>query len=332
MVVPLKAGGELTGFLYMGPKLVGGHYNAAELDFVSAAADQSAMAINNARAFAIEAKRREELERLDSLKSILLQTVSHELKSPITAIKLSTELLDHVSNGNATEEQRHRLITTLQNGIQRLERLTSESLDYAAMQSAHLEFSLQPVRLTRVVEQAVALLEPSIVAREQKIEIDSDSTLHPLMIDEPRIERVLANLVSNAHKYSPRGGLISIKIMHDGDDQVVRVIDQGPGIGEEEFEAVFSPYYRGKLADTSPVQGSGLGLSIARYLAELHGGTLVVSTESTQGSTFILRLPSSSFDLLDAEVDDDQADVVSTETESLWPKGAPVALRNTLAR
>jgi GAF domain-containing protein len=93
MVVPLKAGGELTGFLYMGPKLIGGHYNAAELDFVSAAADQSAMAINNARTFAIEAKRREELERLDSLKSILLQTVSHELTSPITAIKLSTELL-----------------------------------------------------------------------------------------------------------------------------------------------------------------------------------------------------------------------------------------------
>jgi len=179
MVVPLKAGGELTGFLYMGPKLVGGHYNAAELDFVSAAADQSAMAINNARTFAIEAKRRVELERLDSFKSILLQTVSHEATSPITAIKLSTELLDHVSNGNASEQQRERLITTLKNGSQRLERLTSESLDYAAMQSAHLELKLRPVRLDVIVEEAVALLQPSITARDQRIEYSIDNNLRP---------------------------------------------------------------------------------------------------------------------------------------------------------
>jgi K+-sensing histidine kinase KdpD len=184
MIVPLKAGGDLTGFLYMGPKLVGSDYNAAELDFVSAVADQSAMAINNPRAFAIEAKRREELERLDSLKSILLQTVSHELKSPITAIKLSTELLDHVSNGNASEQQRERLITTLKSGIQRLERLTSESLDYAAMQSAHLELNLQPIRLHSLVEDAVELLRPSISAREQIIDIRVDENLHPLMVDE----------------------------------------------------------------------------------------------------------------------------------------------------
>jgi signal transduction histidine kinase len=321
MVVPLKAGGELTGFLYMGPKLVGGDYNSAELDFVSAAADQSAMAINNARAFAIEAKRREELERLDSLKSILLQTVSHELKSPITAIKLSTELLDHVSNGSASEEQRERLITTLKYGIQRLERLTSESLDYAAMQSAHLELNLQPTRLHNLVEDAVELLRPSISAREQIIDIAVDENLHPLMVDEQRIERVIANLVSNAHKYSPKGGLIRIEIMRDEEDQVIRVIDQGPGINEDEVEAVFSPYYRGKLADTSPVQGSGLGLSIARYLTELHEGTLTIAAASEEsGSTFVLRLPASSLDLLDDESSEAPAEANEQMNESLWPQ------------
>ena len=320
MIVPLKAGGELTGFFYVGPKLVGGDYSAAELDFVSAAADQTAMAINNARAYANEAQRREELERLDNLKSILLQTVSHELKSPITAIKLSTELLDHVLTGNASDEQRSRLIKTLQNGIQRLERLTSESLDYAAMQSAHLELNREPVRLRSVVEQAVALLQPSITAREQIVELDVDDSLHPLMIDEPRIERVIANLVSNAHKYSPKGGLIRIEVLREGEDQVIRVIDQGPGINRDEVEAVFSPYYRGKLADTSPVQGSGLGLSIARYLTELHDGTLTVSTEATNGSIFVLKLPSSSFELIDSEDYGKRSSVTSADSESLWPQ------------
>ena len=336
MIVPLKAGGELTGFLYVGPKLVGGDYSSAELDFVAAAADQSAMAINNARAYAIEAQRREELERLDNLKSILLQTVSHELKSPITAIKLSTELLDHVLNGNASEQQRDRLIRTLQNGIQRLERLTSESLDYAAMQSAHLELNREPVRLSSVVEQAVALLQPSISARDQKVELDVTDSLHPLMIDEPRIERVIANLVSNAHKYSPKGGLIRIEILRDGEDQVVRVIDQGPGIDDSEVDAVFSPYYRGKLADTSPVQGSGLGLSIARYLTELHDGTLTISQETSgdaaSGSTFVLKLPASSFELIDAEDDGEQARSTTADSESLWPQIVSPASNAALTR
>ena len=336
MIVPLKAGGELAGFLYLGPKLIGGNYSTAELDFVSAAADQSAMAINNARAFAVEAQKREELERLDNLKSILLQTVSHELKSPITAIKLSTELLDHVLTGNASVEQRERLIKTLQNGIQRLERLTSESLDYAAMQSASLELNLEPVRLRSVIEQAVALLQPSITARGQIVELDIDDSLNPLMIDEPRIERVIANLVSNAHKYSPRGGLIRIEVLREGADHVVRVIDEGPGIGADEVEAVFSPYYRGSRADTSPVQGSGLGLSIARYLTELHGGTLTVSQESrgdeATGSIFVLTLPSSSFELIDSEDDVIQASKTSVPDESLWPNIVSPASDRALTR
>jgi signal transduction histidine kinase len=282
------------------------------------------MAINNARAYAIEAKRREELERLDSLKSILLQTVSHELKSPITAIKLSTELLDHVSSGNASVEQRDRLISTLKSGISRLERLTSESLDYAAMQSAHLELNRQPVRLNSLVEEAVSLLQPSITAREQKVEFDVDDSLHPLMVDEQRVERVITNLVSNAHKYSPKGGLIRIEIRREEENQVIRVIDQGPGINQDELEAVFSPYYRGKLADTSPVQGSGLGLSIARYLTELHDGTLTVAEGSPEsGSTFVLKLPASSLDLLDDDDPGAEHGAATIDEESLWPQAVP---------
>lgn len=318
MIVPLKASGELTGFMYLGPKLVGGDYSEAELDFVSAAADQSAMAINNARAYAIEAHRREELERLDGLKSILLQTVSHELKSPITAIKLSTELMDHVSGTEATEAQRERLVSTLKNGIQRLERLTSESLDYAAMQSAHLELNRQPVLLKSIIEQSISLLQPSISAREQKLVFTADERLHPLMIDEQRIERVVANLVGNAHKYSPKGALITVQLFAEGDDQVLRVIDEGPGIATDELEAVFSPYYRGKLADTSPVQGSGLGLSIAQYLTELHEGKLSVDSTLGAGSTFELRLPASSLDLLDDDLDETLADETKLSNQ-VWP-------------
>jgi len=122
-------------------------------------------------------------------------------------------------------------------------------------------------------------------------------------------------------EYSPKGGLIRIEIIREHKDQVLRVIDQGPGINEDEIEAVFSPYYRGKLADTSSVQGSGLGLSIARYLTELHDGTLTIATASEEtGSTFVLRLPVSSLDLLDDEPAKGAPQVDEEANESLWPQ------------
>lgn len=150
--------------------------------------------------------------------------------------------MDHVSGAEATEEQRERLVSTLKNGMQRLERLTSESLDYAAMQSAHLELNRQPVLFKSIIEQSISLLQPSISAREQKLEFTADDRLHPLMIDEQRIERVVANLVGNAHKYSPKGAPITVQLFAEGDDQVLRVIDEGPGIAADELESVFSPY------------------------------------------------------------------------------------------
>jgi len=200
------------------------------------------------------------------------------------------------------------------------------------MQSAHLELNRQPVSLQGIATEAVALLQPSINARDQTVEYDIDPTLHPLMIDEQRIERVVANLVSNAHKYSPKGGLIRIEIGREADDQVIRVIDQGPGISADEIEAVFSPYYRGKLADSSPVQGSGLGLSIARYLTELHDGSLTVREDAKRGATFVLRLPASSFDLLDSDGPDSERTKSSSDTESLWPQMSGSTLGRTLTR
>jgi signal transduction histidine kinase len=190
------------------------------------------------------------------------------------------------------------------------------------MQSAHLELIREPIHLDSIVKHAVSLLQPSITAREQKAEFAIDESLHPLMIDEQRIERVVANLVSNAHKYSPKGSLIRTEIKRDHDDQVISVIDEGPGINEDEVEAVFSPYYRGKLADTSSVQGSGLGLSIARYLTELHDGTLTVAVDDQQtvGSTFVLNLPAASFDLLDDDSADPQISASEVDEESLWPQ------------
>lgn len=291
IIAPLIGNDRLTGMICIGQRIAGGDFSDEDLEFISSVASQSAMAVDNARLVSNEVSRLRELERLESLKSILLQTVSHELKSPLTAIKLSAEMIEHVLAGRGTVEQRDRLVTTLRHGIERLERLTGESLDYAAMQSAQLELEKEPMLLADSVKDAATLLGPAVEGRRQKLDLVADEGLGVVPYDRQRIERVISNLISNANKYSPEGTKITVRVFKELGSHVVTVTDEGPGIGEDEQEEIFSPYYRSKLVDGTSVRGSGLGLSIARYLVELHGGSLTVNSRIGHGSTFRLELP-----------------------------------------
>ncbi|MEE9255434.1 MAG: GAF domain-containing protein, partial [Pseudomonadales bacterium] len=238
LMVPLRAKGELSGILALGPKLVGRDYSADDVQFVMGVAGQTAVAIENARMYANEVERLAELERLGSLKSNLLQTVSHELKSPITAIKLSTEMLEVTLVTAEADHRRDRMIHTLKNSIERLERLTREALDYAAMQSAQLELQLSDVSLAAVVDESVNLLRPTILARGQQLSVDTDPSMGTTRADGRRVERIITNLLTNASKYSPESGQIGIKIYGDGDDHVIEISDSGRGIPEDEIELI----------------------------------------------------------------------------------------------
>jgi len=291
LLIPLRDRDLLTGILAVGPKLVGDDYSPGDVEFLVAVADQTGLAIQHARMYADEHRRLAELEGLGTLKTNLLQTVSHELKSPITAIKIATELLDSATALGVTGDRRDRLIRTLKSGIDRLERLTREALDYAAMQSAQLEVQPIDIVLEDVVHEAAGLLLPTMRARGQNFSVHTDRSVGTTFADAPRVERILSNLISNACKYTPETGEIRIDISADGDYHVIKVSDTGRGIPEGDLELIFSPFYRSTNADGTSVGGSGLGLSIARFLAELHGGRLTVASQIGVGSVFNLYLP-----------------------------------------
>ncbi len=294
LMVPMLAKGELTGIIALGPKLAGGDYSAEDLSFLASVADRSAMVIENSRMYAVERERLEELERLDTLKSNLLLTVSHELKSPLTAIKTAAELLEATETEAPSDRPtpRARLLRTLKSGVSRLERLTQESLDYAAMQSANLELNLASVDLRVIAEDAAGLVTAAMRSRQQTFTLNVAEDLGLFQADAPRVERILSNLLTNANKFTPAGGSITVDIRRDGSARRITVTDTGEGIPSDEQELVFSPYYRSKNADGRGAGGSGLGLSIARYLAELHGGSLTVESTLGRGSVFALVLPS----------------------------------------
>jgi signal transduction histidine kinase len=290
LFVPLKAKGQLTGLLVLGQKLYDYDYSREDLELLWTVSNQAAMGLENARLYTQEMERLRELEGLERLKSTLLLTVSHELKTPITAIKTSVDL---IAEEAAHYSRRHsdRLIGIINRGVDRLQRLIQESLDYAQMQSASLQLNLQPTDVRLLFEEVVSFVLPSVKGKRQTLELDLPDSLPPILIDGPRIERVLLNLLTNANKFTPVGGKITVHVRTENGRLVSRIQDTGPGIPEEEQLLLFSQYYTTQRGDAGQAGSTGLGLPIAKYLVELHGGKIWVESKVGVGSTFTFYLP-----------------------------------------
>lgn len=290
VIVPLKAKGRLTGMLALGGRLVEEPYTAADIRTLMTFGAQAATLIQNARLYDQERARLLELERLAGLKSNLLRTVSHELKSPITAVKTAVDLLALTSN-DVSGQTRARLMRTLQNGIDRLERLVAESLDYAKLRSAELEVHRQRASMAWLIDVSAAMVGPSMTAKNQRLTVAVEPLLPDLLVDAQQIERVLVNLLSNATKFTPPGGTIGVHAYRSGDNIATDVKDTGRGIPAQDQANIFGEYFRGANADAAPGSGTGLGLAIARSLAQLHGGDITFVSQEGVGSTFTLTLP-----------------------------------------
>jgi len=261
------------------------------VDLLRIVVDQTATAIENARLYAQEAQRLVELEQLERLKQTLLLTVSHELKTPLTAIKAGTEILQAQEEVDPASAK-GRLLRSINRGVERLERLIEESLDYARMQDANLELDLQPADLKEVYQETLAIAMPPARAKRQTLEMDLPDSMPKVMVDRRRCERILLNLISNANKYTDPGGKISVGVEIGPTYLVTSVVDNGHGIAESELDKIFNVYYRNGTADGKGAgQSSGLGLAIAKYLVELHGGRIWVESEVGKGSAFHFSLP-----------------------------------------
>ncbi|MDP2661587.1 MAG: ATP-binding protein [Dehalococcoidia bacterium] len=293
LLVPLKGKDELTGILALGPKLAGGEYTWEDTDLLKAVSRQAATSIENARLYAREMERLSQLEDLEKLKSSLLLTVSHELKTPMTAIRTAVDLLTDLEQ-SPPNSPRGRLLSSIRRGVDRLQRLVQESLDYARMQSSRLEMDLQPTDIRTIFDEVSDLMGSAVRAKGQRLELDVPDILPDIVIDSQSVERVLVNLLSNASKFTPEGGSIRIACQPNSGSLLISVTDTGPGIPMHEIPLLFEEYYRGTGPDTKGQEGSGLGLAIAKHLVEQHGGKIWVTSQEGQGSTFSFSLPTPS--------------------------------------
>jgi len=287
--MPLLLDGKATGFLAVGhfrPR----QYTEEELAFLTALGQEAALAVRNARLYEAEKRQVEQLQALERLQSSFISAVSHELQTPLTIMKTSLELLQE-EGSRCSEETHQELLETISHHTERLEALVTELLEVTRLEAGQLILSRQPTDLRAIVEQAVQAFTPLMERKRQVLMLDLPPNPCLVSVDRRRIEQVLNNLLSNAHKFTPRGGEIHVALV-DGEESVeVSVRDNGPGIPPSEQGHIFDKFYTlGKEPGAGGI-GLGLGLYLARQFVALHGGRIWVESQPGEGSTFHFAIP-----------------------------------------
>lgn len=237
---------------------------------------------------AVEA--RDAAEEANKAKSDFLAVMSHELRTPLNAIGGYTEILELGIYGAVTEQQREAL-ARIARSQQTLLSLINDVLNFAKLEAGEVQYAIQDVSVSAVLEALEAMVAPQIAARKLRYLVTCGPRDLMVRADPEKTQQVLLNLLSNAVKFTPVGGEIIVSCAAEGDRAVITVQDSGIGIAPERLQAVFDPFIQVGRALNRPHEGVGLGLSISRDLAAGMGGSLTVESTLDVGSAFRLELP-----------------------------------------
>jgi signal transduction histidine kinase len=291
LCVPMKTRqGQLSGILILGSKRSQQAYSREEKQLLMTLSSQMAMALENARLYDSEKTLRVELEKIDKQKTEFLHGVAHELKTPLTAILSSSEILGEEKRLDVG--LRKKLVNNIHHSALSMDRRVTELLDLARMHIGELivkpqELDIAPV-LNEIVSQLLVLFED----KRQNLLMEIPSSLSKVRADRFKLEQVFYNLLSNANKFSPVSGNVVVRLKEADSNIVVEVEDSAIPLTEEEKEKVFTPYYRGEDVDERErISGLGLGLSISKKIVELHEGRLWLETKPSKGNIFAFSLP-----------------------------------------
>jgi signal transduction histidine kinase len=243
-------------------------------------------------------KTNKELERLNELKSDFLSTVSHELKTPLTAIKGYVSLMKNRKIGPINQQQ-HKCLIITDERVDHLNNLISDLLDLSKIEANQYAIKSKPEDLARLIRNTVSSLTPIFKNKELNLDVQVPAGLSLVLMDAPKINQVLTNLLSNAIKFTPLGGDIRVRVIQDvsqsggsGSGYVqVDISDTGIGLASEQREKIFEKFYQADHSPTREYNGTGLGLPIAKKIVELHGGKIWVSKRKGKGSTFSFTIP-----------------------------------------
>ncbi len=230
----------------------------------------------------------EELKKLDELKSDFISLVSHELKTPLSSMRISAEYLE--SQGNVDTEVKKEMLQIIIRNIDRQTRLINDILDLSKIEAGKLELQSSHVDMKEIANVAVENIGQLALKKNIKVSLDIPEKLSPVMADKEKLIIVLNNLFENALKFTPDGGSIVLSAKDDGNGIKVSMTDTGIGIEKEKMEKIFEKFYQVDSSSRRKIGGCGLGLSISSEIIKAHGSEIRVESEPGKGSTFSFTL------------------------------------------
>ncbi len=283
--LPLQSKGQILGVLNVVDDTPG-RFSPTDLDLFGPIGAAAAIAIENARLF-------ERANSANQAKSEFMSTASHELKIPMTSIKGYARLLEMGAAGPLSEKQAD-FLKIISSNVDRMNILVSDLLDVSRIEAGRIRLELSDVALGEVIDDVLASLATGIKKKEQALHLDIAAGLPDIRADYSRMVQIVTNLLSNAHKYTPPGGQISVTaqpLPGDSGGVSVAVADTGYGISEQDMAQLFTNFFRSGDDNIRSEPGTGLGLTITKNMIESHGGQLAVHSKLGAGSTFTVTLP-----------------------------------------
>ena len=286
IVAPLLVGAKPIGMIALSRVEVDA-FTPDDIEMVALLGRLAATAVQNIRAYEAEHQTVAELRRLSELRADFVSLVSHELRSPMAAVIGAARTLQERWR-TLTPEQREAFLALIGDETNRLAILIGDVLHTSQIEAGTFSYSFADVDLGRLVEDAVTTA--AIGQDEVRVTAAVSSSLPAIRGDRERLRQVLGNLIENAIKYSPSGGEVQVRAAPENGRVRISVVDNGPGIPLDQQRLIFEKFGRADIPGASK-PGTGLGLFIARSIAEAHGGTVDVRSSPDEGSTFTLTLP-----------------------------------------
>jgi signal transduction histidine kinase len=263
-------------------------FNSQELELVGLLGRLVASAVQNIRAYEAEHSTVEELRRLSALRADFVSLVSHELRAPMASVVGSAQTL-RLRWRELTPDQRESFLGLISSETERLAALVGDVLDTSRIEAGTFTYRFDDVDLGELVRDSVAGI--SLAQDEVRVSADVRGEMPPVRGDRDRLQQVLTNLLDNAVKYSPAGEEVRVTASRLDSHLRIEVADHGPGIPSDQQRLIFEKFGRGHSSGSPGKPGTGLGLFIARSIAQAHGGALEVSSGPDLGATFTLTLP-----------------------------------------
>lgn len=280
LCVPIRRENKTIGVIIVSANRENAFDNEAQA-LVARMADRAAIAIENARLY-------NEVTRANQAKSEFIGIVAHELKVPMTSISGYADLLLQFSQ---LDEKEVGFVQRIKGGVVRMQQLVEDLSDISRIESGNLRVEMTNVDLKEMIEQAKASIMTQVEEREHTLSEEIDEPLPIVQADPARTVQILVNLLSNASKYTPNGGKISIKAKQDSGKVLVSIADNGIGLSQEELVRLGTKFWRSSNEHALKQRGTGLGFSITRSLIETMHATLDIQSQPGKGSTFTIGIP-----------------------------------------